>query len=117
MAALITENLVINQGEAFEQGFGWDDGDGNPKDLTGYTARMQIREDIDAATFILELTTENGRILLGGATGDIDLYVSATDTAALDFDAAVYDLEIVPPDGKVKRFAEGKVSLHREVTR
>jgi len=87
-------------------------------DLTGYTARMQIRSDIDSATVLKELTTENGGIALGGIAGTIEFYISATDTAAFDFTTAVYDLELIAPiTGDVKNLFGGMVILHKEVTR
>ena len=42
---------------------------------------------------------------------------SATQSAALDFNSAVYDLEIVSPAGVVTRLVQGTVTLSREVTR
>ncbi len=90
-----------------------------PYDLTGFTARLQVRETVESTTTLLSLTTENGGITLGDAAGTITLYVSAADTADLDFDAAVYDLEIISDDDPavVTRILYGDVSLSREVTR
>lgn len=88
-----------------------------PVNLTGYTARLQVRETLEAAGTILSLTTENGGISLGGAAGTIDLLVSAADTAALDFETAVYDLELVSAGGVVTRIMRGDVVLADEVTR
>jgi hypothetical protein len=85
-------------------------------DLTNYTARMQIRSSIDSEDVIIELTTENGRISLD-ADGGIALFIADTDTAALDFTNAVYDLELIPPGGGADRILEGRVTLSPEVTR
>jgi hypothetical protein len=87
-----------------------------PVDLTGYTARMHIREDIEDVTPVHTMTTEDGGITLGDAAGTITLAIPATDTAAFDFDRAVYDLEIVS-DGAVTAVISGEISLLREVTR
>lgn len=86
-------------------------------DLTGCTARMQIRPSINSSTVLLELTTVNGRITLGGLTGSIRLNLSAAETAAINWDAAFYDLELVFPNGFVKRLLQGKVTISKEVTR
>lgn len=110
--------LIITQGETFNKGFTWKVGvPAAPVDLTGCQARMHVRAKITDATPIIELTTANGRIELGGATGTITLKLSAAETAALSFVAAVYDLELVFTDGTVRRLAEGSVSLKPEVTR
>lgn len=86
-------------------------------DLTGYTARMQMRTAVGATDVLVDLTTENSGITLDAATGEITLSMSATDTAALAWRQAVYDLELVAPSGFVTRLAEGSVQVTPEVTR
>jgi len=88
-----------------------------PVNLTGYTARLQIRETVEATDTLLSLTTENGGITLGGTAGTITLLASATATAALDFVNAVYDLEVISGSGVVTRLLHGTVTLSKEVTR
>lgn len=110
--------LKIDQGSTFDKLVTWKAGTNPaPVNLTGCTARAQIRADVDSATVLLSMTTENGRIQLGGAAGTIRILLSATETAALNFDSAVYDLEIVWPDGRVERKMRGSVVVSREVTR
>lgn len=88
-----------------------------PVSLVGFTARMQIRSTIDAATTLLELTTENGRIALDAVANTITLTISALDTAALTFSSAVYSLELVSPIGEVTELLYGNVDLVKEITR
>lgn len=108
--------IVILQGATFLQSFVWKSA-GNPLDLTGFKARMQVRRNPRADSAYLTLTTENGGITLGGEAGSIQLYISDEDTAALSFGSAVYDLELETPHGNVMRLLEGTVTLSREVTR
>ena len=108
--------LDINQGETFRKPFVWKSG-GVPVNLTGYTARMQIRSDVDSPTIITSLTTENGGITVGNTDGAFALYISAADTALLNFDQGVYDVELVSASGDVRRIIQGDVYLSPEVTR
>lgn len=108
-------NFTIDQGSTFSRTITVKNYDDSLYNLTGHTARMQIRRDIDSATVMLELTTENGRIVLGGAAGTIVLSVSATDTSTLDR-SGVYDLELVQ-GAIVKRLIRGTINLNPEVTR
>ena len=85
-------------------------------DLTGYTARMQIRRTLESATPEIELTTENGGIILGGSAGTFEIVMSDTQTAALDSDG-IYDLEIISGGGTVSRVIQGTFTLDLEVTR
>lgn len=109
-------HITIEQGATFDPVMTWKDENGTPIDLTGYTARMHIREDIDDATYIRESTTANGEIVLGGIAGTITFAISAEATAALTFDTGVYDLELVNGND-VTRLLRGDVTLSKEVTR
>lgn len=86
-------------------------------DLTGYSARMQLRTEVSAAQPIIELSSFNGRITITPLAGTLDLHIAATDTAALAFSTAVYDLEIESAGGEVTRLLRGTVALTPEVTR
>jgi len=88
-----------------------------PIDLSGFTARMQVRTKLETPTTILELTTENGGIIIDNVLKTITLYISAVDSALLDFSDAVYSLELVSSTNEVTPFCNGKVSLVKEVTR
>ena len=92
-------------------------------DLSGHTARMQIRSTIDSTTPMITLTTENGRIDINPNVNDdatrnneILLLVSAADTSALQT-SGIYDLELISAGGVVSRLIRGDVVLIPEVTR
>lgn len=87
-----------------------------PVPLAGYTARMQIRKKLKDTETILTLTTENGGIVFDNNSKTITITMTATQTAALTFNSAVYDLEFVS-GSTVTRFAEGSLLLQQEVTR
>ena len=110
-------NIVADQGATFTRQLTWKDTAGSAVNLTGYTARMQLRSAVDATgAAVLELTTGNNRIVLGGTAGTINLTVAATAMAAVEADTYVYDLELV--DGSVvTRLVQGTFELRGEVTR
>lgn len=109
-------DLCIQQGATFTRVITWKQ-DGALVNLTGYTARMQLRATTEAAQALIELTTANNRITLGGSAGTITLTISATDTAALTAGRAVYDLELVSAGGIVTNLLGGVVNILRNVTR
>lgn len=111
----VVYNLEIEQGTTFTQTFVKKDGGGLPVNLTDYTARMQIRPSISSGTVMLELTTENGGILLGGVTGEITLVFTEANTKALTRNG-VYDLEL-DSGSTVERLLQGEVIISKEVTR
>lgn len=112
----VKHKIKIEQGATFNYPITWKPG-GVTADLTGFTARMEIRPDIDSDVVIARLDTENGSILIEGLQGKVTLHLTAAQTALLNFDVAVYDLELVAPNEEVTRLIEGSVSLSREVTR
>lgn len=87
-----------------------------PIDLSGYTARMQIRQKLGDSSVLLSLTTENGGITINNTFKTISITITASQTASLTFNSAVYDLELIK-DGVVTRFAQGNLILNKEVTR
>ncbi|WP_270175218.1 hypothetical protein [Diaphorobacter sp. ED-3] len=109
--------FTIYQGATFRKRLMWKAPDGTPIDLSGCTARMQVRAEVESPTVLLSLTTENGGLTLGGAAGTVDLYVSDEDAGAITWDAGVWDLEIVHPSGEVTRLAQGSIAVSPEVTR
>ena len=118
-------DLLIEQGSTFERTFVWSTVNTansrlppTPVNLTGYTARMQIRSTILSPTVLFEATTENGKIVITAATGQVKLIVPAIDSAAWTFIDGVYDLEVIQTSsGFVKRLVQGDVKVSKEVTR
>lgn len=62
-----------------------------PIDLTGCTARMQVRPEVESPTVLLELTTANGGITLGGVAGTIELFVSDDASTLFTWTAGVWE--------------------------
>lgn len=110
-------SFTIEQGATFDRTFTYKNASDVLVNLTGYTARMQVRTTEESSVIIFELTTENGGITLGGVAGTIRLFLTATATAALAAAAGlVYDLELVSGT-TVTRLLYGTVGIDREVTR
>ena len=108
-------DIEIEQGATFELVFIYQDEAGNPFDLTGMTARMQLRRTYNSPDALLSLTTENSRIIFDPFAGKITLSVSATDTTPLT-GSGVYDLELI--DGStVNRILEGSFKVCAEATK
>ena len=112
-----TYNMTIDQGTTVSIDFQYRTSAGVVIPLTSYTARMQARPTQSSAVTVMDCTTTNGQLVVTGATGTVTLALTATQSAALDFDRAVYDIEIVSPAGVVTRLVQGTVTLSREVTR
>ena len=81
-----TYDLICNQGATFTRPFRFGTKDpvtggfGSPHDLTGRTFIMQVRENYGDDDVLLELSTENGGIILEATDGRISLQASSTHT-------------------------------------
>jgi hypothetical protein len=90
------------------------------KDLTTWSARMQIRERVDSTAALVSLTSGiEGGITLTDGTGDsnIEIYMTPDQTELLNVENCVYDLELEDDSGDVFRLLEGSVSVSLNVTR
>lgn len=116
-AATLDNPLLIEQGATFRQTFTWQTGSPSvPVDLTGYSAHMQVRDAPGTLPVLLDLSTANGGIVLGGTAGTVTLYASATTTAALAWSKGRFDLDLTAPNGDVIRLLQGGVVVSPEVT-
>lgn len=106
-------NLVADQGATYTQRLTWKI-DGNPVNLTGYTARMKVKNVVKNFEAI-SITSSSG-IALGGSAGTIDLTVSAADMTKVVAGKYSYDLELVSPGGVVTRLVKGTFTVTPEVT-
>jgi hypothetical protein len=110
-------NINIEQGATFTRTITWKDSANVAINLTGYTARMQIRERVESSTALVSLTHSSG-ITLGGAAGTVVITITATQTDALpNMKKGVYDLELVSAGGIVTRLLQGEVVVSPQVTR
>jgi hypothetical protein len=107
-------NLTIEQGADFSKRLVWRDKNKRPINLSGYTAKMQIRTSASSSEVLFELSTANGRISMPGS-GVIELSIAANDTDTIK--PGVYDVKLYAPGGQEIRLIEGKVTVSPGVTR
>lgn len=109
-------NIVADQGATFSRNLHWKDENGDPIDITDYTARMQVRERFVSATPVLSLVSPTN-ISLGGGSGTVVITASASTMAGITAGDYVYDLEMVASNGVVTRLIQGSFKVTPEVTR
>lgn len=119
-------NLQLDQGSTFAFSAVWADADGVPRDLTGFSARMQLRTDYANATPAVSMSTANGEITITPASGKIDVMLGADRTALIPIANSasvppkqkyVYDLEMVSSSNVVTKILYGTCEVWGEVTK
>lgn len=109
-------DFEIEQGATLSKILNWKDKTGWPVDLSGYTAKMQVRKSVTSEEVLLTLSTANNTIKLSHK-GQIEIYMSASATSSIAWTKGKYDLEITSPDGVVKRLIYGVITVSPEITR
>ena len=113
-------NIEMEQGATFTRDIIWKDSNGVAINITGYSIKMQAREDYDSVTPVISLGTVSpltGITIIDAAAGRFRITITAILTAALTFTKAVYDLEMISGAGVVTRLLEGEITLLKEVTK
>lgn len=106
-------NLSIDQGSNFSSTITVEDQDGIVFNLTGYTARGQIRKTYSSSTSV------NFTVAISSpaSNGKIEISLTALQTLAFKPGRYVYDIEIVQTSsGSVTRVIEGQVEVNPRVT-
>jgi len=122
-------SFTIEQGATLDFELAYKDSSNDPIDLTGYQGRMQIRPSVGSDTVYITLSSSldddgTGLNFSGSdglnppTSGTIGIFISATSSSLLDFNEAVYDLELATGSEYpvVTRLLEGQVKLSKNVT-
>ena len=125
-------SFVVEQGTTVKFEIQYKDSNGQPVDLTGYGAKMQIRSgyaDSNPTTYLTlssSLNSDGTGLNMAGlngtnppTSGTIGINISPYTSSLLTFDTAYYDLEIQSGSGAaytVTRLLEGQVRLSKQVT-
>lgn len=118
-------HLTMWQGSTFGLTLQLQDSSGNTQDLTGYSARMQMRSAYNSGTATETLTTSNGEISISGANLSISLAATRTANIYVDLNSSskppktmyVYDLELIDNANTVSKLLYGDVTVYGEVTK
>jgi hypothetical protein len=113
-------DLSVDRGFDWSLTLTWNDADGNPVPLAGWSADMFIRPAFADQTTVIFATLSTAddppEIVLGASDGIIQLSLSAAVTALIPSGAAVYDLRMTNPDGIASKLLYGLVQVWDEVT-
>lgn len=110
----LSHNFSIYQGSTDALSLVWTR-DGAVVDLTGYSAKMQLRHSANDAAFVAEFSTANGKIVLT-SVGGITVHFDSATTAAIAASSYVYDLDMTT-GADTRTIIAGTVTISREVTR
>lgn len=108
-------NIMLYENATYRHRLTYLNPDNTPVDLTGCTALMQVR-DAAGAPVLLELSTTNGMIELGGVSGTIDIVISQPVIDGLAKTTAKHDFLLTQSNGDIMRLFEGYLSVLPGIT-
>ena len=107
-------NLIIDQGANFSSDVTVKDANGNAFNLTGYTTEAKMAKGYASTRTRTSITST---IATDATSGVVALAMTAAQTAALDAERYVYDVEITQTSGGAKtRVIEGQITVFPQVT-
>jgi hypothetical protein len=104
-------NIIIDQGTTFSTIINLTDDNGDPIDLTGYSADSEMRKHYTSSN------STSFAVSLGGVDGTVTLSLTPAQTSNLTPGRYVYDVEVTSGANVVSRIVEGIVTVTPEVTR
>lgn len=111
-------NIALDQGSTLNLQLIYKDSNSQIIDLTGYSAKMQIKSDYadNIPTTYLTLSSSLGSgLTITPVSGTIDVLIPADSSSLMTFDTAYYDLEITS-GSTVTRILQGTVKINKQVT-
>lgn len=109
------KNWEVDQDTTFTFTVEYKDPDNNIIDLTGATAKLQVR-DSTGQKLAFTLTSPTGGITIDGSQGKVTVKMTPTQTKKLFYPKSVYDLIIVDSNSNRFKLLGGYISLNRTVT-
>lgn len=108
----VVANITIDQGSVFDSTIDVEDVNGNPADITGYSARGQIRKTYASSTAV-----DFSASVTNPSEGKLKISLTGTQTGAMKPGRYVYDVEVLSSSGAITRVVEGQVEVMPRVTR
>lgn len=105
--------IDVEQGATFNRTITWTDQNGDPNDLTGYTATLTVRKAIGTDVILL-LTIGDGLEIPNPLDGKILMEITDTKTSALPYNSYKYQLKITNGT-ESRRLIEGAFNVDAQI--
>jgi hypothetical protein len=110
------KNFEVDQNTTFTFTIDYEDATGNPINLTGATAKMQVRDSKGGQKLAFTLTSPSGGITITPLLGKLTIKMTPTQTSKLFYPKSEYDLMLTDSSLNKTKLLEGFLTLSRSVT-
>lgn len=113
----VSKNFEVDQNATFifEVQYTLED-EVTPIDITGASAKMQVRDTQGGSKLAFTLTSPTGGITIDGPSGTLTVKMTPTQTNKLFYPKSSYDIMIIDSNGNKIKLLEGFMTLSRSVT-
>ena len=94
----------------------YEDPEGDPIDLTGASAKMQVRDTKGGTKLAFTLTSPSGGITIDAPNGKLTVKMTPTQTNKLFYPKSSYDIMVTDSNSNKIKLLEGFLTLSRSVT-
>ena len=109
------KNWEVDVNTTFSFIIDYKDPSGNPIDITGASAKLQVR-NAQGDKLAFTLTSPSGGITIDGPAGQITVKMTPTQTSKLFYPKSVYDLMLTDSNLNKTRLIGGYITAIRSVT-
>jgi hypothetical protein len=110
------KNFEVDQNATFSFIVEYKDNDGLPIDLTGSSAKLQVRDTKGGSKLAFSLTSPAGGITITPLLGKLTIKMTPTQTNKLFYPKSSYDIMVSDSNGNKIKLLEGFLTLSRSVT-
>jgi len=110
------KNFEVDQNATFSFIVEYKDNNGLPIDLTGATAKMQVRDTKGGSKLAFSLTSPAGGITITPLLGKLSIKMTPTQTNKLFYPKSSYDIMVTDSNANKIKLLEGFLTLSRSVT-
>jgi len=110
------KNFEVDQNATFSFIVEYKDNNGAPIDLTGATAKMQVRDTKGGSKLAFSLTSPSGGIIIDPTNGKLTIKITPTQTNKLFYPKSSYDIMVTDSNANKIKLLEGFMTLSRSVT-
>lgn len=110
------KNWEVDQNTTFTFTVVYKDNDDNPINLTGCSAKMQVRDTKGGSKLAFSLTSPIGGITIDGPNGKVTVKMTPTQTNKLFYPKSSYDIMLTDSNLNKIKLLEGFMTLSRSVT-
>jgi len=110
------KNFEVDQNATFSFIVEYKDNNGAAIDLTGSSAKMQVRDTKGGSKLAFTLTSPSGGIIIDPALGKVTTKITPTQTNKLFYPKSSYDIMITDSNSNKIKLLEGFITLSRSVT-